>query len=159
MNGTAMLSLSPCESNPVTGMEDAAALFQRDRDIDVRGFSQWETAQYGVAVGTSTPHANVGEIGAVPEAESVSARIHLALLVGTLRELIDLLQERDVGFVMGNDSGNPARVVSPVDAADALVNVVGEKRELHKNFRTALLLRLHNHHSDCCASGQVLEKN
>ena len=126
-----MLSLASRESNPEFRVENATMFLQRDSDVDVRGFGQWKATQNCVAVSASSTDPDVGEISTVPQIKLVSTRIDLAVLIGTFRVLIDLLQEHDVGLIVGNDGDDSARVVAPVDAADAFMDVVSEKFEFH----------------------------
>ena len=53
--------------------------------------------------------------------------------IDNMRVLVDLLQHHHIRIVASDDVCDSERVVSTVDAADALVDVVGEKSEAHVN--------------------------
>src|SRR3972149_4323882 len=53
------------------------------------------------------------------------------MLTGAGDAVVDLLQEGDVGLVVFDGVDNPPQVVSPVDAADAFVDVVAQQAEVH----------------------------
>ena len=83
------------------------------------------------AVRAAGAYLDVREIAAMAQSEEVAEQIHLPVRVRAARVLVDLLQHHHVGIVASDDVGDPQRVVATVDAADALVDVIGEKSKVH----------------------------
>jgi hypothetical protein len=73
----------------------------------------------------------------VTETEGVAQDIHLAVTVGAFGKFVHFLQQCQVGLVVGDHIGDPVRIVAPIHAADALVDVVAQELEFHEIYLLA----------------------
>jgi hypothetical protein len=119
-------------------VEDTATFLGRNSDIDVGSLCKRKTTQNGIAVGSPASDLNVRKVGPMSESERITYNVDLAIAVGAFRELIHFLQEYEIGLVVSDDVDNPAGVIAPIDTADAFVDIVGKKLELHVVFSRAV---------------------
>lgn len=117
--------------------ERAAALFQRNREIDVDRVDQRPAAEDGVAVVADLSEPNVPLISPVGQLHRVGEQINLAIVARTLRPVVDFLQQGDVGLVVANRFDNPREIVPPVETADSFVDVVTQQTKSHPSQRGA----------------------
>jgi hypothetical protein len=117
--------------NTQLGVEDTALFAPTDREVDVVGSHQRPPAQNGVAILTAPANLDVGEPCAVLEPEEVAEQFDLPVAARPARAFIHLLEEDQVGVVVGDSLAHPLGPVAAVDAPDALVDVVAEDTELH----------------------------
>jgi hypothetical protein len=67
----------------------------------------------------------------MPEAEEVPEQVDLAIGVRPPRVLVDFLEQDQIRLVARDDVGDAHRLVSPIEPADAFVNVVVEDSQAH----------------------------
>jgi hypothetical protein len=67
----------------------------------------------------------------VPHLQEVAEHVDLLVVVRARDLVVDLLEQDDVGVVVHDGVADPVGGVPPIDAADALVDVVGEDADLH----------------------------
>src|SRR5690606_1979399 len=103
----------------------ASLLLGRNGEIDVAGVGEGKPAQDRVAVAAASPHPHVGKPGPVAQPEHLAQHFHLALAPAAAGAFVDLLQQHYVRLVVGDGIAHPLRIAATVDAADALVDVVG----------------------------------
>ncbi len=113
-------------------VQHAAPLAPADRQVDVGHGLERPPAEDRVAVLAATADLDVGEPGAVGEAELIAEQVDLAIAVGARHALIDLLQQDQVRLVVRHRRDDPLGPVAPVEAADALVDVVGQDADTHR---------------------------
>ncbi len=131
VQGTGVFSLRAVETNAVAAVEDATPFLGRHGNVDIRRFGQRKATQDRVPVLAAGAHFDVREIAAMAKSEEVAEQVHLPIRVRAARVLVDLLQHHHIRIVASDDVRDSERVVATVDAADALVDVVGEKSKAH----------------------------
>ena len=96
-------------------------------DVSVNG----KRLKIRVPVLAAGAHFDVREVAAMAKAEEVTQQIDLPVRVGAACVLVDFLQHHHIRIVAGDDVRDSEWVVATVDAADALMDVVGEKFQAH----------------------------
>jgi glutaredoxin len=112
------------------GVQDAAAFLRPQRQVDIGGLDDRKAAEHRVAVLAAATHVDVAKPGAVGQSHQLGQAVDLAITVGTLGPIVDFLQQDDVRLEIKKGGRGALRVVPAVEAADALVDVVGDDAEL-----------------------------
>src|SRR5687768_4128162 len=112
-------------------VQHAPALLPAQREIDVDGFDDRIAREDRVAVLAAAADVDVREPRAMREAELLAEQIDLHVLLRARHSRVDLLQHEDVDVELANHVDDARRIVSAIDAADALVNVVAEDAKPH----------------------------
>ena len=118
-------------ANPELGVERTPALLGPDGQIDVVGVDARPARQRRVPVVTLSAEAHVGRVAAVLHLERIADEVDLAVEPRAPRPLVHLLQHDQIGLVVAKDFENTLRSVTPVHAADSLVDVPGQGAEGH----------------------------
>ncbi len=89
-----------------------------------------EAAEDRVAI-VSNPQADVPLVREMFQPGLGGQQLGLGMLTRPWHTVIDFLQERHVSLTLLNRVDNSPQVVTPVDAADAFVDVVAQQAEVH----------------------------
>ena len=117
-------------SQATMGDQCPPTFLEWDRQVEILDIGQGMSAENGIAVLTFLqPH--VGLKDAIGHVQGVAQHVHLAMVVRSRGPVIHFLQQHDIGRVMPHAFHDPLGTIAAIDAANALVNVVGDEPESH----------------------------
>ena len=117
-------------AQPAVGRQRPTPFLERNCQFEVPHVGQGKPAQDRVTVRPfAQPH--VGLKRAMGHRQRVADPIDLPVMTRSRHAVVDLLQEYDVRLIVRECFDDPLRPVSTVDAADALMDVVGYESKVH----------------------------
>src|SRR5262249_6992054 len=101
------------------------------RQIEVAALDDRIARQDRIAVLAATADVDVGKPCVIAQAQLLGEQLDLVVVVGARDAAVDLLQHRDIDVELLDHLGDAQRIVAPIDATDALVDVVAQCTEPH----------------------------
>src|ERR1043165_7663309 len=113
------------------GVQSAAGFLEPPREIDVRALDQRVAREDRVAVVATAADLDVRVPGPVAKTAQRGEHVGLPVAAAARNALVDFLEKQHIRVELAQHLGGALGLVAPVDAADALVDVVADELQLH----------------------------